>query len=419
MIRIKGWLTLSIIFTTLLAKAAPTDTLRISLEEADRMFLKNNYDLLASALNIDAGKAQVIQAGLYPNPVVTADLNAIDPENRKVVHVGRSGQKFFQVEQLILLGGKRKAQIDLAATNVAIAELEFQDLIRRLRFELHTGLYFLDQQAYLIQKYNKQLELLDTILSAYDTQVKKGNIPLKDMVRLKGVYLNLNNNKAEAVRQYLEEMAKVKTILQTGQYIVPDIPDSIIGESRKAVSEKELQDIAFQSRPDYLAVQQNITLASQYYQFQKTMARPDINVFGSYDQRSGAFNNQVNLGVSIPLPLWNKNQGNITAAKIAVQQQEYSAEAFRARLMAEIHYHHTSYLNSLEEYRKVLRLYNEDFDLTLAGITDNFKKGNVSLIEFVDFFEAYNDALSEIARLKIQLLTSAEQLNLSAGKQIF
>ena len=52
-------------------------------------------------------------------------------------------------------------------------------------------------------------------------------------------------------------------------------------------------------------------------------------------------------------------------------------------------------------------------------MTENFQKGNVSLIEFVDFFESYNNAVSEISRIKLQLATSAEQIKLSTGKELF
>ncbi len=59
-----------------------------------------------------------------------------------------------------------------------------------------------------------------------------------------------------------------------------------------------------------------------------------------------------------------------------------------------------------------------NFSTALFGKLD-FKKGNVSLIEFVDFFEGYNNALVELARIKVQIGISEEQLNLSVGKEIF
>ncbi|HEY8403512.1 MAG TPA: TolC family protein, partial [Flavobacteriales bacterium] len=81
-----------------------SDTLRISIAQADSIFLSNNFQLLAAAMNMRAQDAQVIQAKLYPNPVFTVSINTYDPDNRQAFHVGASGQKSFQIDQLILLG---------------------------------------------------------------------------------------------------------------------------------------------------------------------------------------------------------------------------------------------------------------------------------------------------------------------------
>lgn len=395
------------------------DTLRVNIKQADSLFLKNNFSLLASAMNIDAQKAQIIQAKLYPNPVFTADLNAYDPENKQAFHVSNSGQKFFQLEQLILLGGKRKSQIDLAKTNVKISELEFQQLVSQLKFQLHSSLYFLGQQYVLINKYDKQLNLLDTILSAYDVQAKKGNIALKDVVRLKGFYLNLNNERAEILKNYFEELSKVQTILQVNQIVYPIVSDKDFTAFIKPVSLDDLTNTALQNRADYLITQQDKVFAEQYLKYQRRLAIPDINVFSSFDQRSGAFQNQVNVGVSMPLPVWNRNQGNIKTATYQIRQQEYEAESIKSKLLADVFNYYYLYNQSVIEYQKTEKLYNEDFEISFKGISENFRKGNVSILEFVDFFEAYNNALTEISRVKVQLNTSAEQLNLTTGKDIF
>lgn len=395
------------------------DTLRVNIKQADSLFLKNNYSLLASAMNIDAQKAQIIQAKLYPNPVFTADLNAYDPENKQAFHVNNTGQKGFQLEQLILLGGKRKAQIDLAKTNVKISELEFQQLLSQLKFQLHSSMYFLSQQYVLIDKYNKQLNLLDTILAAYDTQAKKGNIALKDVVRLKGFYLNLNNERAEILKNYFEELSKVQTILQVNQVIYPLISDQDFSAFIKPISLDDLTNTALQNRPDYLITQQDKIFAEQYLKYQRKLAVPDLNLTSSYDQRGGAFQNQVNVGLSIPLPVWNRNQGNIKAASYQVKQQEYETEGIKSKLLADVFNYYQLYMQSVIEFQKTEKLYNEDFETSFKGISENFRKGNVSILEFVDFFEAYNNALTEISRVKVQLNTSAEQLNLTTGKDIF
>lgn len=398
---------------------ALTDTLHISLPQADQLFLKSNYQLLASSLHIDEQRAQVIQAKLYPNPSFTAELNAIDPENNKVFHLGSTGEQSFQLEQLILLGGKRKSQIELAKKNVELAELAFQDVIRQLKFQLHAGMYLLHQQQLLISKYTRQLKMVDGILNSYDEQAKKGNIPLKDVVRLKGVYLNLTNERAQVMGDYYASLAKVQTLLQTNKIVVPSIQDEQMNQLILPFKLEYLIEEAMVNRSDMLMSKKDMEIATQYLDLQKRLAKTDITLYSNYDQRGGAFQRQVNVGVRMPLMFWNKNQGNIKTAETQIQTKNYLYEGLKAQVIAEVTNNYLQYQQTISEYQKNKKLYNEDFEATLKGMTENFQKGNVSLIEFVDFFESYNNAVSEMARSQMQLATSAEQIKLSTGKELF
>ncbi|MBX3241629.1 MAG: TolC family protein [Chitinophagaceae bacterium] len=399
--------------------AAAQDTLNINIRQADSLFLTNNASLLASSMNIEAQKAQIIQAKAYPNPVFTADINVYDPENQKALHIGQTGQKAFQLEQLILLGGKRKSEIEIAKSNAKIAELEFQQLLRQLKFRLHSDLFAIGQQQVLLQRYNNQLDLLNTLLSAYETQATKGNVPLKDVVRLKGAYLKLNNERAALLKEYFETQSSLQTLLQTSAAIQFQFTETDIEKYVQLKSMEEIKAEAMQSRPELQIGLTNKILAGQYLEFQKRLAVPDISLFTAYDQRSGAFNNQVNAGFSIPLPLWNRNQGNIRASQFRIREADYGLQAIQAEMMSDIQNAYALYMQTVSEYQKAIALYNEDFEITVKGMTDNFQKRNVSIVEFIDFFEAYNETLNELTRIKTQLVISAEQLNLLTGKDIY
>jgi len=408
-----------ILFLISISAYSQVDTLALTIKQADKLFLAANFQLMASAMNVEAQKAQEIQAKLFPNPVLTADFNAIDPENERLFHIGSGGQQSLQIEQLILLGGKRKSQIDLAKTSTQMAELALQDLMRQLKFQLHTGLFLISQKQLLVSKYDKQLNLLDEIVSAYEIQIPKGNIPLKDLVRLKGVYLNLSNERAAIYSDYFEQMTKIQTLLQTKKIVSPIITDSEIRSFVLPINVNDLFKEAIQNRPDLLMSQKDLTFAQQYFTLQQKLAKPDITLFASYDQRGGAFQRQVNIGFAIPLTFWNKNQGNIKSAQAQIQTKNYEYEGLKSQVIAEVNGTYLQYQQTIKEYLKNSKLYNEDFEITLKGMTDNFQKGNVSVLEFVDFFESYNNALSEMARSKIQLATSIEQIKLSTGKEQF
>lgn len=395
------------------------DTLRINLRQADSIFIASNFQLLAAEMNIEASKARIIQAKLFPNPVATADINIYDPENKKWLHTGTGGQKFFQLEQLILVGGKRRSEIELAKTNTVIATLEFQKLLRALKYRLHSDLFAAGQQQHVLSTYNNQLALLDTLLTAYEIQTSKGNLPLKDLVRLKGAYLKLNNDRAALLKSYYETQANLQTLLQHGNAIDFVFTEEDISKYIQPHPIDDLTTQTFNNRLEIAIGTQDEILARQYLDYQQKLKIPDITVQSSYDQRSGAFNNQVNAGVAIALPVWNRNQGNIKSARFKLKESSYQLEALKNETASLLRNSFSFYAQTVSEYRKAIRLYNEDFEITVNGMISNFQKRNVSIIEFIDFFEAYNEVQTELSRIKTQLVSSAEYLNLLTGKDIY
>lgn len=395
------------------------DTLGVSLQQADSIFLSSNYRLLAASMNIERSKAQIIQAQLYPNPVFTGEFNLADPENKRLFHVGKNGQTSFQFEQLIILGGKRKSEIEMAVINTDIARLEFEQLAKELKYQLHTNLFASGQSLLLLRQYDSQLEMLNVLLKAYEAQASLGNIPLKDVVRLKGAYISLNNERAELVKGYYEAQANLQVLLQTSDVVRFVFSERDVERYVNVLQKDELLTQAMANRPDVLILQQNRELAEQYLKYQKQLRIPDMTVFTSYDQNSGAFRNQVNAGISLPLPLWNKNKGNIKSAEMQVMEQDYTMKAMEAEVSAGIVNALSYYNHTLAEFQKARSLYNRDFEETFKGMVDNFQKRNISIVEFIDFFESYNDVIKEISKNNTQLINAGEQLNLLTGKELF
>ena len=395
------------------------DTLKIKLLDAENLFIKNNFYLLANSMNVEAQKAQIIHSKVYPNPILTGDFNAYDPDNNKTFHIGKTGQKSFQIEQLIILGGKRKAQIDYAKTNSNIAEIEFQQLILQLKFKLCSDLFSVGQLQGLLSRYNQQLNLLDTLLIAYKNQADKGNIPLKDVVRLKSAYLKLNNERSEILANYFETQTSLQTLLQTNNIIEFQFSEIDIQKYIQNKTLEELKAIAILNQPEFLIAQKNKLLAEQYIDSQSKLSIPDLNLFSSYDQRGGAFVNQLNIGFSIPLPFWDRNQGNIKTAKFKLKEANYNLLAKQNEMLTELQNAYLIYIQSASEYKKIMSIYNNDFEITINGMIENFQKRNVSIIEFIDFFEAYNEVLNEITRIKAKLVLSSEKINLLIGRDIY
>lgn len=393
--------------------------LPLSLKQVDSIFLSNNLLLLAQQYNIGAQDAFILQAKAYPNPLFSADINAVDPDNQKVFHTGLSGQKAFALEQLILLGGKRKTEIDLAKQNKQVAELELEDLLRSLQYQLHSSYYTIYRQINTLDKYARQLALLDTLISSFEIQANKGNLPAKDVIRLKSVYFKINNDKSVLASEYFSEQQKIQMLLLTNDYLIPQINETQFDQLTSVSNYDELLATAMEQRPDLKLADQAEAIALLNVKLQKKLAVPDVAINTSYDQRGGAFHNQVNVGVNIPLPLWNRNRGNIKAAEYESKTANVYQQLKILEVQTDVLAAWQTLTLSIAQFIKIKNYYSDDFDLVFEGINRNFQKRNISILEFVDFFEAYNESLGEYERVKNHLANSAMQLNYATAYKFY
>lgn len=393
----------------------------VTLQDCESQFIKNNLFLLASHYNIDAAKAMTIQARIWDNPNLTAELNAYNPERDKFFDIGKQGQKVFGIEQLIYLGGKKRNEVKLAKTNEQLAELQFNDLLRTLKLQLRQSFYTVYYNTKSLEITDKQLVHIEDLINSYSIQAQKGNIPLRDVVRLQSLYLNFKNERMEVVNNSIEEQANLKLLLNSTETIIPDVSKDDFNKYLKIIpfDLKSFEDEAIANRPDYLAKQKEIEANELNVKWQKSLSVPDITLGANYDQRSGAFNNEANISVGIPLPLWNKNKGNIKNAQAVLAQSKVEKQNFNLQLETEI----TSAWNKWDESRKnyavIKPTVNSDFEAVYNGILTNFQKRNISLLEFTDFMESYNQANIQVNELKKKLALSGEELNTTINKDLF
>ncbi|GAA3782251.1 TolC family protein [Flavobacterium ginsengiterrae] len=393
----------------------------ITLQDCESQFLKNNLFLLASHYNIDAAKAMTIQSRIWDNPTITAELNAYNPERDKFFDIGKQGQKAFGIEQLIYLGGKKRNEVKLAKTNEQLAELQFNDLLRTLKLQLRQSFYTVYYNTKSLEITDKQLVHIEDLINSYSIQAQKGNIPLRDVVRLQSLYLNFKNERMEVVNSSIEEQANLKLLLNSTETIIPDVSKDDFNKYLKIIpfDLKSFEDEAIANRPDYLAKQKEIEANELNVKWQKSLSVPDITLGANYDQRSGAFNKEANVSVGIPLPLWNKNKGNIKNAQAVLAQSKVEKQNFDLQLETEI----TSAWNKWDESRKnyavIKPTVNADFEAVYNGILTNFQKRNISLLEFTDFMESYNQANIQVNELKKKLALSGEELNTTINKDLF
>lgn len=406
--------------SSLPAITATSDSLYLTLQQADSLFLKKNLQLLAERFRLDASQAQVIQASLRDNPTVTVELSTYNNETRRVLDVGRQGQKTVAIEQLLYTAGKRNKRIALASEAARLTGLEVMDLLRGFRFELRTRFYSIYFQQQTLTRFDQQLATLQTTVAAYEKQYNRTNVSLRELLRLKALLFQFNNDRTSIVFQLADDQQALRTLLSVESPIRPLVDESTLGRYRlPAQSDDSLRQLALRKRPDLLATESLTRQAELNYSLQRALAVPDVRIGGAYDQAGSYINNYVGLSLSTDIPVFNRNQGAIRAARSQISYQQHLQRQRTIQISNEVS---TSLQKVREVERRVQGLeqqFSEQFDQLNQGVITNFQKGNLTLLEFVDLIEAYNDSIQQLNRLKADRVGAYEELNYLVGEDLF
>ncbi len=394
----------------------------LSLQQCEDRFVKNNLLLLAEQYNLDIAKASVIQAKIWDLPVASGEFNAINPQNKRVLDIGAKGQKAIAVQQLLYLGKKKQNEVEFAKSTIGIAELQFEQLLKNLRFELHQSFYSIYFNQQKITNINKQIASIDTLVKSYAIQSQRGNWPLRDVVRLQSLSFELKNGFMIAQKEINDEQESLKILTSSQENIIPIVDEQAINtyftKNNLPVTEA-LLNMALEKNPDYLSFQKIIESNELMIKWQKSLAKPDLTVGASYDQRGGAFGNQVNFTFGIPLNLWNRNKGNIKIAEAELDKSKRLQDQKIIELRSKIANATQTWQQQRLQYAQITASGSENLEAVYKGILQNFQKQNISLLEFTDFIESYNQSTLLLIEMRKQVILSGESINHIVNVNLF
>ena len=393
----------------------------LSLSGSESLFLKNNLELLAARFNVDSAQAAIIQARTWENPNISVGLNAYNPQQRKYFDIGKEGQKSAGFDQLIYLGGKKKDEIAMASRNAELAQLEFADLLRNLKLQLRQTFFSLYYQNLSYVSIQKQLANLDSLVVSYQTQVQKGNLPMKDLVRLQSLELNLKNQKSQFYYNIVDFQSKLTLLTGISSNIHPIPSDSEVAsyQENKTLALDTLKHRAMTNRTDLKIAQKQVDVMNLNLRWQKSKSIPDLTLGAEWDQQGGAFQNEVSLNLGIPLPLWNRNQGNIKIARAQLSETSVQLTLQHNKVLSEVLQSYKKWQEATENYQYLTKTSLQNLEDVQNGIFKNFKNGNLSLIEFTDFMESYHSTMMQYYQFEQNLVNACEQINFATNSKIF
>lgn len=399
----------------------PTDTLKVTLPEAEQLFLQKNLLLLASKYNVDAQRAFVLQAKLYPNPYLTYTNAVYNSINKKYFDVGHQSDNTPGISQLVLLAGKRRKQIGLAETNSLLAEDRYLDLLRTLKFTLRSDFF----STYYLQRtekvYVREIEALKKILSTFQSQLDKGNISKTEVVRVQAQLYALQNEYNDLRNSINDNESEVRTLLDTlGIYVVPVMDTAKI----EAVDPLKytlgnLLDSASKNRADLRLARHSLMLSNQNLTYQKSLAVPDITIGTMFTQASNFIPNEFAYAFGLSVPLFNRNQGNIKSAKFQIKSYEANLKSVQLQYEENVYRAWEKALTQYNLFQSFDKNFPHQFDQLARSVLDNYTKRNIGLLEFLNFYESYKQNTVQFNSIRSDLATAYENINYMTGTDFF
>lgn len=416
-----------IILTSLLypASAKDSQTLKYSPAKIEAIFLKENLQLIAEKMNISLAEAEITQTKLWDNPELSIGGVNLWSTNTQRQELGaesfpRNMQFSIELSQLIQTANKRSKLVNSMKVSKEIAIQDFEDVLRGLKTELRKLIY----EVEYLQSYQRVLfaqeESLEQLIASYQKQVAQGNIAKSELLRLQSGLLEQRNEINETQIALNEQQKSLKSLLNiSALHIIEIESNNVTNIDPNQISLASLFETAYEVRPDMKRGKLQTLLYQKILSYEKSQRVPDITLSTSYDRYGGVWKDFFGFGVSFNIPFLNRNQGNIKAAKINIEQSKIIDLQQQNIAQQEITEAFLNYSCAYKFHKEVES--NElltELDSMLELYTKNFLNRNISMLEYLDFMETYKSNKQIKLSSRKNLYSSFEEFQYAVGTEV-
>lgn len=402
---------------TIVSVANSQSPVHITLDEAIDLAIAHNHSLKATRTQIQQNEAQEITAALRPNPNLTADtlFIPIEPQNFNSNVIGNVTEFDAGVSYLFERGGKRHRRIDAARDATGQTRYQVSDAQRTLIFNTA-------QQFITAQLAESNLDLANQDLSSFQqtvdigqAQYKAGAISEGDLLKITVQLLQFQTDVSSAKVAKAQALAGLREFL--GYDAVPanyDVEGDLIYQPLQ-LNRDDLLAKALKNRPDLLAANQGVRAAQSQYALAKANGKVDIT--GGLTYSHVADQNSLGVTVNFPLPVFDRNQGEIARTQYAKTAAQETASAASDTVLTDVNSAYESYRGNQE----VVNLYTGGYLKQSQDSRDiseyAYHRGAASLLDFLDAERSYRATQLAYRQALANYLIAVEQLKEAVGSR--
>lgn len=387
----------------------PTGILR--LPDALAAALLRNPDLAADAYEIRAREAQLLQARAFANPTVSAELEdfAGSGEFRGV----ESAQTTVLLGQLIELGGKRAARIGLASATRDQASWDYE--IRRIEVLVSTAAAFVDvlaaQERHRLAE--ETLEITDTMQRAATRRLRAGIGSSAEEIRA-GVTTDIAGVELEHTEHELATARQILAATWGGEAARFERADGNLDALPAVPSMEDLAE-RVEASPGVARWQAEVEQREAIRQRAKSDRIPDVTLSAGPRRLSGPDETAAVVGVSLPIPLWNRNRGAIAEAEHRLAKVAAETRAARVRTITELATARVGLAASAEEAALLRTRVLPGTERAVESLRRGYEAGRIAQIEVLDAERARLAARDQYLTALTEAHRSAQQIERLTG----
>ena len=395
------------------ASAAPA---RVTLDDAIRFSLLHNHALQALRSTIQQSLAEEITANLRPNPTLGLDaqfLPIFQPDQFSGDYIDQQAQFDAGVGYLFERGKKRQHRLQAARDQTSVVRSQVSDSERQLVFNV--GQQFIDVllAESALEFAQQDLDSFQKTVDISNERLRVGDMSEGDFLKIKLQLLQFESDVSAAKLAKLQSLAALRQLM--GFESVPDDYDVEGALDYQPVHADlgGLKSLAALNRPDLRAAQQGVVAADSQLALQKANGKVDITGTFNYTHTAG-----VNTGAffySMPLPVFNRNQGEIARAQYAITQAQELASETAQQVSTDVV---TAFAN-LQTNDQIIQLYRGGYVDQAKQSRDiseyAYRKGAASLLDYLDAERTYRANQLAYRQALASYMLALEQMRQAVG----
>lgn len=388
---------------------------QITVDQAVQEAVDKNLNVLAERYNLAIADARIVTARLRPNPVLSVNANLVD---HSLYHSGTSPfSESVHIDVPFERGGKREYRTQVAENARGVAQLQLLDTMRTLTLDVQNAAVDVLLAKANVALAQENLQAFNNIVQVNTDRVRAGDLSQVELERTRLAALQFQNDVQQSESSLRMARNKLQTLLgRTQRSPLFDVIGDLQRE-KKPVTIEAIREHAIEARPDLLALRRDQARSAADLRLQIAQGKVDYTIGAEIQPQQGNLRNgnQFGLFVSVPLPLFNRNQGEIERAQ---QEQEQIATKIRA-LEADIE---TDVENAYQQYATSQALLQRIETEMLTQSRDvrqtmeySYRRGQSSFVEFLDAQRAFNDTRQSYNNAQAEYARSLYVIDSVAG----